>query len=42
MKILIIIICISILWIMYEIHTAPFIKEDQELEDYESDEDAMF
>jgi hypothetical protein len=42
MKISVIIICISILWIMYEIHTAPFMDNDKELKDYESDDDALF
>lgn len=41
-KIIVIIACLSTLWIMYEIHTAPFMDNDKELEDYENDDDALF
>lgn len=42
MKIFIIVICVSILWVVYEMYTAPLVDEDEKLKDYESDNDAIF
>lgn len=42
MRIFIIIVCVSILWVVYEMYTAPLVDKDGKLKEYESDDDAMF
>ena len=42
MKILFIVVCLFWLWMAYEMYTAPCENRDKALDDYESDEDALF
>lgn len=42
MKLLILLFALSWVWVSYEMYVAPYKKNDEQLKNYESDDEAIF